>query len=128
MRVSSPLANLRARPDGSHLRLNDPEPSLFPSCGASESISVAVCTPAFWRGWEGSPRGAACWCQCCAGRKSSMRSKKLSSVHDLKFFGVSTLSLVAGVRNSIETEGLFDAHRTSGAVDRSHPAEALWRH
>src|SRR5262249_36612178 len=32
------------------------------------------------------------------------------------------------VRNSITIEGLFDAHCTSGAIDRSDPAEALWRH
>src|SRR5947207_929655 len=32
--------------------------------------------------------------------------KKLSSVHNLKFFAVLTLSVVAGVRNSIRIEGL----------------------
>ncbi len=55
--------------------------------------------------------------------------QKLSSLHDLKYFAVATLSLVAGSRNLQTTiEGNFDAYRTSRAVDRGHPAEALWRH
>src|SRR4029077_16356453 len=128
MRVSSPLANFRAWPDGSHLRLNDPEPSLFPSRGASELISVAVCHAGVLAEQAGSPRRAARQNQCSAGCKSSTRFKKLSSVHNLKFFGVSTLSVVAWGEELNKTEGLFDAHRTSGALDRSHPAKALWRH
>jgi hypothetical protein len=39
---------------------------------------------------------AACRRQCSASGKSSKHFKKLSSVHNLKFFVVSTLSVVAG--------------------------------
>jgi hypothetical protein len=79
MRVSSPLANLRAWPDGSHLRLNDPEPSLFPSRGASESISVAVCHAGVLAEQAGiaSPRGAL--------ESMQRRVQKFHAVQKIKF-------------------------------------------
>src|ERR1700692_3513228 len=60
-------------------------------------------------------------------RKSSIGSKKLSSLHILKYLAVATLSVVAGCGTSTK-EGFFDAYRTNCAADRSHPAQALWRY
>jgi len=92
MRVTSP-AKSWARPGGFHLRLNDPEPSLFPSYGASESISVAQRHTGISVQTAPAPGVSVSMLR---WRQKFHGLKKLSSIHNSKFLPLSTLSVVAG--------------------------------
>src|SRR5262249_33074624 len=69
-----------------------------------------------------TPRGAA---DC--NEKHSLIDINFKVERALYFEAPDALLVVAGSALSKHC-GTFDAHRTSGAVDRSHSAQALWRH
>src|SRR5690348_1787798 len=113
MRVASPAAKLRAYSRGSHLRLNDPEPSLFPACRGSESLSVAVChAPACEMG------PAARVCDNAALRQKFQAPQKIKFRPQFEIFpGFDVVCSRRGEELNRKPRDFFDAHCTSGAID-----------
>ncbi len=64
-----------------------------------------------------------------SARKSSIGSQKIKFPPYSEIFArLRRCRLSPGEELQHKKEGSFDAYRTSCAVDRGHPAQALWRH